>query len=147
VVLPTITLRPVEVMTGSHDQDGRLVFACSRTGNLWQCWSSWMMRSTGTSVAVGFLRWASAHAVDQASRSLGASKKLRRGLKNRFVSIGYVSHSIQHTNALNRLLEGMKFLEGMLNRRFKAIALARGSNIDYLSGDGSLVPARRNLAH
>jgi hypothetical protein len=26
-VLPTLTLQPVEVMTGSHDQDGRLVFA------------------------------------------------------------------------------------------------------------------------
>ena len=27
MVLPTITLQPVNVMTGSHDQDGRLVFA------------------------------------------------------------------------------------------------------------------------
>jgi hypothetical protein len=58
-----------------------------------------------------------------------------------------VPHSIQHTNAHNRLLEAMKLLEGMLNRLSKAIALARGNNIDYLSGDGSLVPARRNLAH
>jgi hypothetical protein len=27
VVLPTITLQPVEVMTSSHDEDGRLAFA------------------------------------------------------------------------------------------------------------------------
>lgn len=27
MVLPTIALQPVEVMTGSHDQEDRLVFA------------------------------------------------------------------------------------------------------------------------
>jgi hypothetical protein len=85
----------------------RMAVLRSRMSNSWQCWFAWMMRSTKTSAAVGFLKWASVHAVDQSSRSLGASKKLKRGFKSSFVSIGYVPHRIQDTARLKMLCEVM----------------------------------------